>query len=448
MQHTKLFRTLLILHFAKGSVRPFRTAILRLAMTYLCALVFGYLLSRTMSQLTLPTDIPLRVVLGMVTGLGFVLGGLLMLTTQANQNGATKSAIFQRQLRLLPISPVIRWLLQIVPNLLVVGAIAVFGSMLITPISHALQQPTFALLAAWIAGLVSSYGFVLLPKPQHLVNKGVVFVAVIALAFRLLDWMFTSTGLFAVQVGPYVLLIMLAMPIAGLYDQYRHGYALRPSWQASNFAALMPKFIPTKAWFVVKLWRNVRSRNALLLAISLSALTAASIVIRHKVFTDPYPVLLFGAILAATFACEVRGLMRRHLPPEAPLLTGLRGLVWSQLGVVIVVGFVIGLPVFFALNHQAVNSFQFLIFYCYLQAFASCAGLLASTLFVPGNGESGAQFFAAILATSLLLGFPKIAKLSDVPYGRQMPYWIFSAVVLTGGVFVIENIRRKNYGRT
>jgi len=173
-----------------------------------------------------------------------------------------------------------------------------------------------------------------------------------------------------------------------------------------------------------------------------------SMVLRHKIVSDPYSMLIIGGILAATFAGDVRGVMRRHVPPEIVLVGGAKGIAWSEVRAVIICGVLVGLPMLFALHGQIDDSIRFIFFYSSLQLFCSMAGLLASTLLVPGAGEAGTQFFTGVLATSALIVFPKFAHLSNVAYANQSLYWLVAGVILGWGIFITESLRRRNYGRT
>lgn len=448
MPNGRLLSTMLAVHFAKDSSRPLRGAIYRICAAYAFALVFGMLLSRSVARAELPVDVPLRVTAPIIMGFGYIFSGLLMLTMQANQQGAQRTLAFLRTTRLLPIAKPVRYITQIAPSLLVLGVLYAFGVQIILALAKSMQHPGWLLALTLAAGLLAGYGLLLMAWPRTALQKGFLFVAVVSTALWLLDWTLTSNSESAVQAGSYSMLALFSMSLVGLVHQYNFGYELPISEQASQLKPLIPGMLPYAAWFALKLWRNGRSRTAFFLAISLSLLTAISIVIRRKTFSDPYPALLFGAVLASTFACDVRGVLRRHLPPEMPLLHGLRSVVVAQVWTVLCIGLVVGLPVFFAVHSDASNSGHFLLFYVCIQLFASLGGLLASAVFVPAAGETGSQFFAAIMATGLLLGFPKAAGITGASPVSQAPYWLAAAACFSLFIYGIELIRRRSYGRT
>jgi hypothetical protein len=87
-----------------------------------------------------------------------------------------------------------------------------------------------------------------------------------------------------------------------------------------------------------------------------------------------------------------------------------------------------------------------MFFYIGLQLFAASAGQLAGSLLVPAADETGSQFFAALLATSQVLAYPKLGRFSVLAYHDQFGYWVMGAVILACGSYIVETIRTRSYG--
>src|SRR5690606_6318274 len=94
---------------------------------------------------------------------------------------------------------------------------------------------------------------------------------------------------------------------------------------SSSEVQLIPKILPPSSWFVIKLWRNKRTKNSILQSIVVVILISSFISIKNKQFSDPYPILMISGLVSAIIAGEARGIMRRYLPPEIILIRGVKG---------------------------------------------------------------------------------------------------------------------------
>lgn len=448
MRYKFLWRTLLIVHFAKDGSKPFVSACIRLVTGYTGAFVFGFLLAKPIRRIGLPQGLPPAFLLSIALVLGFIIGGFLLLAVSASQTATNKATVLQRIVKLIPLSKVQRWLVAIAPPLLVLGMVGVFGGVLIAFAASAMEINGFLSVLVWTVGLLCGNGCLLLHKPSTLVMKGLVFIGLVISESMLLDKLLTTQSQKAQQIILYGINGAILIFIKGFWDVYHHGIGSQSGERGTQEKQLIPDVLPNSAWFMVKLWRNRRTRAGLLLALTLSMSSAASMLIRHRTFTDPFQLLLLGAILAATFGCDVRGVMRRNTPPEIVLLNGTKGIVMAEVTSVLICGLAIGLPMFMALHASADNQLLFLLSFISIQIFASLAGLFASTIFVPGSGDTGSQFFAAVLSSGVILSIPKISHFSDISYRMQSVCWLMASGLVCGVIYTTELIRRNNYGRT
>lgn len=437
---------MIVVHFAKQSINPLHNAIFRLLVGFGGAVGLGLIVSGAVKHATLPLDLPLSMLMSMALAVGFIIGGFVILAISSSQSAAQKGTVFQRVVKVMPLSKFTRWILCILPSILVIFILGVFGSIVIYSASKVMMAQWLPISLAWMVGLFCGFGCIILSQPKSTVLKGLLFMTIVAVLLLIFDKILNAQTDTARTNLLRILNVIILFPLIGFFQAYQKGELISSYRQNATEVPLIPKVLPVGAWFLVKLWRNRRTRGSLLLASVLSTTTAVSIILRHKVFEEPYGLLLFGAILAATFACDVRGVMRRNIPPEMVLLNGTRGIVKAEIWAVTFCGILIGLPMLVALNSSVDNPILFIVFFVAIQNFASLAGLLASTIFVPGAGDTGSQFFAAVLASTAVITLPKIGHFSDVTYNSQSMYWIVASFIFGLAIYLTELYRRKNYG--
>ncbi len=442
-----LFRTMLIVNFAKQSSRPFQNAAARLIIAWVGAIGLGIILSSAIHHAVLPNDLPLRLIMCVALVVGYILGGFIILAISSSQNASIRGTTFQRIIKLLPLGNITRWILPLSAPLLVLAIIASFGVVVIHNASSVMNFNSIFVVLSWVVGLLCGYGCMILRFPRGIALKGLLFIGTIFTSLMLFDKVLSSDSEHMMNLILLAISGIIVWSLIGFVQSYKYGVSLPTNAIHGEEKPLIPNILPYGAWFLVKLWRNKRTRNSFYVVIVLSLSSAASIIFRNKTFQDPYGILLFGAILSAMFACDVRGVMRRNIPPEMVLLRGAKGIVRAEMVAVIICGVIIGLPIFMAVHSMASSPLAFGIFFLALQLFASLAGLFASTLFVPSAGDTGSQFFAAAVATSSILGLPKLGHFTDVNYDSQSYYWLIASVLLGVVIFMTEIIRRRHYGR-
>ncbi len=442
-----LFRSMLIVNFSKHTVRPFANAVSRLLVAFFIALSLGLITSSAIKHATLPNDLPPRLIMVIALALGYILGGFVMLAMGSSQTTQSRGTVFQRILKTLPLTRLTQWGIILAAPLLVLGVISTFGLSPIVTLSRIMNFNVYAGILSWSIGLLAGFGCLILHFPKTLALKGLLFAITVSIILVMFDKVLSIQNDHDLNLLLMTICGTILVQLVGFWQSYQHGIVLLQDKVNAEEKQLIPTVLPSNAWFLVKLWRNRRTRNSFYIVIVLSITSAISIVLRHKNFEDPYSILMFGAILSAMFACDVRGVMRRNIPPEMVLLKGTKGIVRAELVAVFWCSFIIGLPIFMAVHSMATNPLMFALFFLTVQLFSATAGLLASTLFVPGAGDTGAQFFSAALATITVLGLPKFGHFSDVSYDAQFSYWLMASIVLCVAVYVTELIRRRHYGR-
>lgn len=440
-----VLQTTLVSQFAKGAASPSRAMAYRLAAAYIFCGVMASVLRSSIQRADVPVDVPLRLTVALVILIGFMTSGLLFLTF----HGALSAQVSQKSLfRTLAIPRFVRLICTIAPSIAALGTLMVGGCLFLAELARAMQLPGVVICAGWIVGLMSGHGLVLAVKPRQLSVKVVWFMVVIATSFKLIEWLFTAQWQPAVSIGSYTICGLAGLPLTGYLQHYRWGYSVQDVHAIPVSRAMLPNFLPYSWWFILKLVRSRRSRQSFLLVLGVSSAIASTIVLRKITVPQPLLLLQIPALLAATFACDIRGLSRRYIPGEMMLFGSLRTFIKTQLWAVVLAAWLIGLPVVYAVHPQVSSSLSFLLMYLIVQSFAAVVGLLASTLFVPHAGEVGAQLFAALFVTSFLTGLPRIMpQISfDQPAAGRLSLLISVLCIVAG--MSIETIRRKRYGRS
>ncbi len=446
MQFKKLYKTVVLVNFSKDSSRPFMNALLRIFSAVAIALVVGKLIANIITKNQLPSDIPDQVIMTATIIPAFFLSGFSLMTLHANSGSVQKKDSLTRSVKLMPLPRTTRWLVNLLPGLIILGILSIFSLTIIFPLSDNLEVSLLKVLISWFIGIVSGFGFVMQKFIVNSVLKSILFLFINFSSIYIFNLVFSAET----EAGQNVLLslinLLIFIPIllfiATLFSTKIHSFAVG----SSSDKQIIPLYLPASYWFMVKVWRNKRTRSTLLQSFTISLLISTYVILKNKVFTDPYVLLLFAAMLSAMVASEIRGIMRRYLPPEIILINGVKGIVKSEVITLAIINLIIGLPILFSVHGQSSNSFTFLIFYLVIQIFASIGGLLASTILVPANNEAGSQFFSVTMAMSLLYVVPKIAKFSELKPDQQIIYWFLSALVAYGLVYAIELIRRRKYG--
>ena len=444
----KLIKTVLIVHFSKASRRPFLQATLRIIGSFCIAVVIANKLRLTMASVSLPPGIPLDIALVVTALLGFMMAGLLLLTLQISGVTNSRGGALTSNMRLWPIPANQRWALDILPPFVLLSIIGVFGSILLAPVASDMLLPSIWVVMSWVIGLASALGLTKLTIPRSTLLRSILFVSISFAGFRIVDLVLTGTNLWVEHYGILIVAILLFLPVTGLWQSYNKGYLLVAQKQRVDFKPFFDRYVPLSAWHFVKLFRNKRTRHSFILALGFNLVVALAILAKNTIPGDPSGILMIGGVLAATFACDVRGIVRRSKPPEIILLGTVKYFVKSEIMSVTLLGLIIGLPLLFVINHMIIVSPMLVLYFVSLQIFSSGCGLLSSTLLVPGDGEVGSQFFTAVLALSGIVAVLKFADIADVSDFSQSLRWLLSSIAAYIGLFIIEKFRRSYYGRT
>ncbi len=445
MRLVSIIQVVMAGNFAKNSAKPVSVALFRVTIACAIAATVSHILAKSLIGYQLPTDVPLRIMIVLVALIGFVICGLLQLSRgqRATQVGTGARGVFW----LLPLRRSERIIAEVLPGLITVSILFCLGSAIIGQIASAMQLSWLALQLSWCLGLSAGLG-VSIYFDRQIVRTILLFITIIIVSMRLLQMVYISQSEMITNYIPYVAQIVVLWPVYGYVRMAkRKAYGVHIQ-ESKQHPAVIPEKVPTSWWMLVKIWRNNRTRTSFFIIFSLSIILAGTMTLRKLTIENPYPYMLISATLVATFCCELRGLMRRVLPPEAVTLRGIRSVIFGEFGVGLTSALLIGLPLLLALqNSPQVTSF-FVISYLVYQVFGACAGMIAGSIFVPQNDEMGSQFFAALASSAIVIGLPKFLSFRYEVGGISIPQCLGLLLVLCIGSLVIESLRRKRYGGT
>lgn len=445
MLNSQLFKTIIMVHFSSGTSKPLYSALQRIIICLATSVVLSFTLAKAVYRAILPYGFPNSVIFSLALAIGFIIGGFVMMAMNTI-NSSRRTNRYNTILSMLSISRICRWVAIEIPMFLVFCLVAIFGGVLLHAAASVMLVSSFVAIVGWIIGLFSGYGCLLIDLFGRKQLSVLIFVGIVGIVGLLFDKLLlsgASGSIFNLLLG---IDLILLFPLFGHVQLYLRG--ITNSTVSNKFInkPLVPDRIPYIGWYLVKMIRNKRTRGSFLIALLLSLTAAASILIRGKTFADPYQVLLFGAVLAATFACDARGVMAKYCPPEVILLKGSSGLVAVELVAVGLVAIAVGLPIGLALHRGSGEGLLFLLYLLVVQVFSSVVGLLASTVFVPGDNDTASQFMSAVLAIALIIALPRLGHFSSSTNISQLMYWLASSIVLGVGINLIEKYRRRNYG--
>jgi hypothetical protein len=434
-----LWRLLLTANFGRASRYPLRSAVLRLALAAALSLAIGLSLASTAATAPLPSGLPISWLAGITAAAAFGVTGLvcLSLTAAVSRGGDSQAKLIQ----LLPLTRSPRWALKVLPMLI----IWLLGLILVTPavvaLGHAAHVFVLALVSALVAGSLSGVGAVMFPQPRSILLKSVALISSIILSSWLLTY-YAEHSAHPVAWPLLALAALLTAPLYGFAGAYFHsGRSLAP--HGSRPLATMPDSLVPGSWFSLKLLRNSRSLVSLVFCFTVIFAAAAAVDVRHLAASGGPSWLILGAILATATAADIRGLVPRRRAPEIEALRGPGHFIIVEATSTLVLALIIGLPMFTVLLGAHVAPPHSLFFdYLGLQVAAAMIGLLASTIFVPGHGDLGSQFFAAAGSTALLLVLPKLLHVHRLAPGWQAAVWVAVAAACFGVINLIENKRR------
>jgi hypothetical protein len=440
-----LLYALLIAQFGGRGRRPLRTALARVSVMTVLLGALGTLLAVSIWRTPLPNAVPALWLAAVVYGAAMGLGGMVLLAMAGTHGSRFGRQTIERLAATWPLSRSARWRVSVVPHLLVLVLIASFCFPLTVAIAHSFSAQPLLLVAALGGGLLAGLGWAVAPWPANLSMRVGLFAGAVAGYSWVLERALLSAVTGIAGASGISMVIGCTATLLVLRQSYRAAGSVARA--ASNQSVLVspPGRHVYDLWYGIKLLRNRRTRGALVFGGVIVASTAAGVFIR-QVGAD-IGWLLFGGIITASYACDVRGIVAHHHPPEIVMVRGVLFFIRCAWQTALTGGLLLGLPLVIVVGLQSVEPWPVLgPLYIAMQCFAVAAGLLAGSMFLPRDGDIGTQFFAVASASLLLCLIPWLARFSEVSLGVQVLVWSVGTCACLAVCYEIERIRSRAYG--
>jgi hypothetical protein len=415
--------------FGRGSNRPARAAALRLACLAAGALGLDIVFAWTANGLVLlPPAHPNM----LFFSCAFVMQIIVVVTLLSGAGVLSDDTdSFARLLKTLPLSPAHRSILLLLPTLVLTGFALLLTTGALMVLMRALAVPMPLVLAGSVVGALCGFGLARGLPVCIGVRLGCI-AAVTYAEYKLSTILYTQKD---IHVGAAVAYGMVLAVLVGLCvhtilrrgnspPRTRRGTIVRMPWAP-------PLFWPTK---------QLLRRRSMLLSLGVGLLLSAGLAVlcMRQNAADPSILGLLGALLAGSFASDIRALARRHRPAEITALRGTLYFVCMQAITAYLGGFIIAAPLLWTLAPTIPVGFitQLIV--------GISVGLLCGALIVPEARDIMSQFLAVALILALLVGLPQVPITSQLSaHGRAVVDIGVTLICLIGSLGIES--KRNNY---
>ncbi len=440
----QIFNIILVGAFGRGALQPLTAAYRRLLLAVAASTVVAGVLSASLWKAQFLQGLSELWLMTLFAVIAFALTSLLLLAIGSVDDSNHQEPY--RPLKVLPLRRPVLWAVQVLPQALVWMMLLLFMLPITVALSHASGLSQERAIVSVLFGSLAGLGYVLFISTLPVAGRVLIFTGFAAVALWALEKSLGGDGMKASLL--YGVLTGLLICYGGFWRSYlQTGRVCAVKNEGAPLLLWSAKSIG-RTWLFAKVFRNPRTANSLVFCLTVAALFALAIHLRRLGGAGQNGWLLFTAVLSGAFACDIRGLARRYKPPEIVALKGVLWFVLHEFMSVQLAGIIIGLPIVLVIGLSPAGfGAQLLLNFIAMQLFANAAGLLSSTFFAPQSGDTGAQFFSAVLATTMIIAFPRLTHLGSVNVIQQAVLWTAGAIgTLVLSVF-IEQVRRNNYGR-
>ncbi|HJQ07880.1 MAG TPA: hypothetical protein VJ836_00180 [Candidatus Saccharimonadales bacterium] len=419
-----LYKASVAAAFGGGNKHPMRTGVGRLGCLAGACLGLGAILSSGVNSLELQAVHHIPLVFFIVVLIVQIIVGLVLVGA-AGMHWALQRDTFSKLLLVLPISTTKRWLLLSLPSLILALLALLFLSLPLAALCTKLGLSLLLLVPAAFIGTVSALGLT-----QSLPSRiGWIKVLFIPLAlwteYKLLH--IIATQYQTEQTTPYPSLLFGTIVFACISLVGLQAYSVQKDIAtAARLKKVRTGALPPAWWCLKKIWRSPATRFSLLAAATLSA---GSLVLRQHLAMPADVLILIAALLAGTFAADIRALVRKVRPAEIIVLRGSIRYVHTFLLAAIIAGAAAVLPVLLYIQELQL----------YLPLIVGiAAGIFAGSAIVPQTRDITAQVGATLLTVGVLFVLPQLPLLQAFYSGHSLLYESLLVTVLVISTFYIE----------
>lgn len=430
--------------YGKRSANAYKAAIYRLALSMFLSVLLGLLLVRIISHNSLPQVLPTLWLVSLFGLISYAAMGFIgfMVVSPLESSGAN----LYKQSIVWPMAKKSILLLRLLPYFVIWFLLLVVMSIVSVVLAVKLSVPFLYLMSGAIVCSLSGLLICVTSRPRPILLRVAVFSLTIFISGLLIQKSFDELKVWIAGLSMTVIISQLVFLLSTegvVRKSYKKSLLDIHKLRLDKYSSKV-----YRVWFALKLLRNKRALNSLIFCLGLGSLIAIVLIKRRIIAShDDVGWLMFSALLAAAFSCDVRGTLRLFKAPEISGFTGVSSFVKTEALTTMVFSLIIGLPILISIILANIAPFvTVLIFYFSVQLGAAMLGLLASTYFVPQAGDIGAQLFASLCAIGMLFGLPKVTNLSDYSLIGQSYGWAAISLLSVVAINLIEFQRRKHYG--
>jgi hypothetical protein len=404
-----LIESVIIHTFGRNSLNPQRTAWRRLLFAIGTAVALDVVITQSLATLRLPSDLFQSWLTIMLILLVQIVIGLIMLIVRASSYGVRDDQI-NDILGAMPVSEFSRWVVALIPGLIVIGLLVILSIGPLIVIVSTLEMHWYLFVLAINIGTLSGIG---IGTYQPHASIGINFLlgaALVAAELLLFERIMTVYQIYQNPslIGFALLLLLITTPFYWLIRSIQ-------SWSESrqrNTAALLSfKLfrVTMKNWLTHKIIRHPKIiRSAVVLTGISGLLTYMWLQAGGGKDPNVSVIIICLSFIASLAASDIRGLTRPDAAPEILMVLGSPHFVAQQIIIGFFLGALVTSPIWLIIgithpNHPVVS-----LAILGQLALGSTIALLANTFFVPSQQDVTAEFLSATISTCLIIALEKV----------------------------------------
>lgn len=402
-----LYRATLAATFGRGTGRPYQSALIRLSLLLGCCGLLGWLFA---SQLpALPSGQNKLIVVG--AGIMVVQTAVMLaLLTSYGMLRPNRIDILAKLLLCLPVKASQAWLALVLPGLVLTAASILLVAPSLIQLNAQFGVNQAVVILSLLLGPASILGIMYGMPARPVLLPALACACFLGVEYILLRHL--QTSLDHVHIGSLIAWILLGAGSIILLWRSRY-YLIKEAARSKPHQRVWLTYMPTRLWFVKKIWRNPLTSTGLVITLVLSSLIAACL--WRLGFIEPSLAGGVLSLLTAAFAADVRALSVRRHPWEIAGYRGVIHFMFKQVGGTLSLSLLATLPLTYAClaSKGSLPTMQMLSELGLSVALGLASGICATSLIAPGPRDISAQCMATLLATGILL-LPEVSLFSQL----------------------------------
>lgn len=329
--------------------------------------------------------------------------------------------VLLRLCQILPVRPHHIWLLRAQPGIIILSLCTLFLAWPLAAIGQALTLQPSATLTSILVGMLSGWGILhtLLLLPRFwTASAGVLIIAIEYFIIRTINSVSPDSPDTAMYFFALIILSSLGLVWYSFNKPFHASYSTQATRAVHHLSA--------RQWWLIKLWRNSRTRLGFFSTLAISC--GIAILAIHTSSAEVAILAPAIGILGAACTSDIRGLARLQKPPE---ITALRGVIYFteqalRCGSIFCSAAL--LPLLIVGIGAAPTAMNTIIICSYL-VFGLAIGMWVSFVFTPGTHDPLGQTMAVITAAVIILGLPHMPFINSLSLLTQSITFVLIAGV-------------------